>query len=142
MFREVCEREIAAFFLHSLKCKIPFLKLSRKVFHVALLFSPAKFTPNCAIHGFPSTACNLSVLLHIMISTAFCFSHMQDEQNYLCRNHIRVYSRVPSQPSLLYMCGTQATNTPQCRTVNVSELTTIPCLSAVNFSLYSLHTCH
>ena len=41
-------------------------------------------------------------------------------QDYVCRNHIRVYKRLVTDEDLLFVCGTQATVQPQCRTVNVS----------------------
>ena len=37
-------------------------------------------------------------------------------QESACRNHIRVYKKIPSQPSVLLVCGTQGGISPQCRT--------------------------
>ena len=50
-------------------------------------------------------------------------------QGFACRNHIRVYKRIPGDPNRLLVCGTQAAVNPQCRTVSVSALVT----------LYALH---
>ena len=40
-------------------------------------------------------------------------------QSFACRNHIRVYKKFPSEDRLV-VCGTQAAQDPQCRTLPVS----------------------
>ena len=52
------------------------------------------------------------------VDTSECDS---DDPDYICRNHIRVHTPLPSDNSKLFVCGTQATETPRCRIVKVED---------------------
>ena len=56
-------------------------------------------------------------------------------QGFACRNHIRVYKRIPGDSNRLLVCGTQAAVNPQCRTVNVSALVTLYLLHVLLISV-------
>ena len=57
------------------------------------------------------------------VNTAPCVFFNPDKQDYMyiCRNHIRVYTPIPSDSKKLFVCGTQATETPRCRIVEVKD---------------------
>ena len=46
---------------------------------------------------------------------------MSQDPDFICNNHIRVYQWLPSNPSQLLVCGTQAVTRPQCRILEVRE---------------------
>ena len=53
--------------------------------------------------------------------TSDCDSDNEKEKDYICRNHIRVHTPIPSDDRKLFVCGTQATETPRCRIVTVDD---------------------
>ena len=56
--------------------------------------------------------------------TTECASQNADTVSYTCRNHIRVYRSIPTvaDSTALLVCGSQATKTPQCRVVEVEDV--------------------
>lgn len=57
------------------------------------------------------------------VNTTACVSANPDQEDYMyiCRNHIRVHTPIPTDGKKLFVCGTQATETPRCRIVEVKD---------------------
>ena len=57
------------------------------------------------------------------VNTVPCVSSNPDKEDYMyiCQNHIRVYTPIPTDSKKLFVCGTQATETPRCRIVEVKD---------------------
>ena len=57
------------------------------------------------------------------INTTMCVSENPDKEDYMyiCRNHIRVHTPIPTDSRKLFVCGTQAIETPRCRIVEVKD---------------------
>eukprot|EP00731_Ephydatia_muelleri_P032638 Em0024g182a len=51
-------------------------------------------------------------------STSACSAAIGYNADYVCRNHLRVFTSSPTDPTRLVVCGSEAIGTPSCRAVN------------------------
>lgn len=54
------------------------------------------------------------------VSKEQCLDTISETPDFTCRNHIRVYKRLPSNSSLILVCGTNAVVEPSCRLLQLS----------------------
>eukprot|EP00731_Ephydatia_muelleri_P032592 Em0024g136a len=65
-------------------------------------------------------------------SRAACSAAIGYNPDYVCRNHIRVFTSSPTDPTRLLVCGSEAIGTPSCRAVNISNLMNFTAVTAAN----------
>ncbi|KAL5510721.1 hypothetical protein EMCRGX_G006318 [Ephydatia muelleri] len=67
-------------------------------------------------------------------STSGMFScyWIQSSEDYVCRNHLRVFTSSPTDPTRLVVCGSEAIGTPSCRTAAVFDNTNYATVTAAN----------
>eukprot|EP00731_Ephydatia_muelleri_P032614 Em0024g158a len=65
-------------------------------------------------------------------STSACSAAIGYNPDYVCRNHLRVVTSSPTDPTRLVVCGSEAIGTPSCRTAAISDYTTFTTVTAAN----------
>ncbi|KAL5510746.1 hypothetical protein EMCRGX_G006347 [Ephydatia muelleri] len=66
------------------------------------------------------------------VSTAACSADIGYNPDYVCRNHLRVFTSIPTDPTRLVVCGSEATGTPSCRAVDVLTKASYTSIAAAN----------
>eukprot|EP00731_Ephydatia_muelleri_P032613 Em0024g157a len=65
-------------------------------------------------------------------STSACSAAIGYNPDYVCRNHLRVFTSSPTDPTRLVVCGSEAIGTPSCRTAAVFDNTNYATVTAAN----------